>query len=258
MKKTLLRPFTSLVSTSLPQRFISKAVAIDGVEDAGDRSALPSDPSGGHENSFLHKLNFRWFEDDPVESTRQINKKCRFSSEEPNRHCTAISKAFSLLELVVTVAIIGVLSAVAIPLYRGHVEKARAEVMSANAVQVVNLIEATFARCMTGETLIPIGTSGSINCQSGSHHSEISAMLHVFSNHLSPLLGPNPYDKARPAIVVAGQQQPSGTIRLDYGVSERGQCGAGRVTGGCVVLVTHPGPGQAGFSATLFLSRWTQ
>ena len=179
-------------------------------------------------------------------------------SLEPKELPASVSRAFTLLELIVAVAIIGILSAVAIPIYRGNLEKARAETMNANAVQVVNYIEATFARCMSGETSVPVGNSGVINCLASSHHSEISAMLHVFVNHFSPLLGPNPYDKARPSIMVSGQKQATGTIVLDYGVSERGQCGPGRSTGGCVRLVTYPAPGIPRFSATLFLGTWTK
>ena len=49
-----------------------------------------------------------------------IEKKLGFSCVNPHRH-----RGFSLLELVIAVAVVGILSSIALPSYKGYVDRAR-------------------------------------------------------------------------------------------------------------------------------------
>lgn len=129
---------------------------------------------------------------------------------------------FTLVELIIVVALLGVLTAIAVPMYRGYIENARIATVAANAKVVASFIDSTLIRCSTGEKIIAITsdqgvTQGTIDCQAAGHHGNISPMLHIFATHFSPILGKNPFNKSLPAIIVSGQSQPTGTIVLDYG-----------------------------------------
>ena len=52
----------------------------------------------------------------------------------------------------------------------------------------------------------------------------ISQIITIFQNYFQPKLGKNPFDNSAEAILVSGRSQIEGTISLDYGVGDRGQC----------------------------------
>ena len=129
---------------------------------------------------------------------------------------------FTLVELIVVVAILGILSSIGIPLYRDHIQNSKNAVVTANAKVVASFINSVLLRCSTGEKVVTIQSDagvfeGTIDCQAAGHHANISPMLTIFANHFSPILGGNPHNKSLPAIIVSGQSQPTGTIVLDYG-----------------------------------------
>ena len=61
-------------------------------------------------------------------------------------------KGFSLIELLVVVAIIGVLASVGVVAYQGFIASAKVNSAKANHTNIVKYISAEFAKCASGST----------------------------------------------------------------------------------------------------------
>lgn len=114
---------------------------------------------------------------------------------------------FSLIELLVVVAIIGILAAVGVVSYQGYVGSAHISVAKNQHAQVVRTTSHLFARCDAGAREVPMKDPSGANinqlCQA-SYFDWFTAL----QAHFQGLGFKNPYDSSRPA-VFSGAPTPS-------------------------------------------------
>ena len=68
-------------------------------------------------------------------------------------------KAFTLIELLIVVAIIGILAGVGIPMYNGYMATAKVQSSSTNHANVKSFVAATLTKCSTGSQYVTLGSS---------------------------------------------------------------------------------------------------
>ena len=80
-----------------------------------------------------------------------------------------MKKAFTLIELLIVVAIIGILAGVGIPMYNGYMTDAKINAAKANHVAINSFISSTLTRCSTGSAtvLLPGYKNNTIYCHAG-------------------------------------------------------------------------------------------
>lgn len=132
-----------------------------------------------------------------------------------------MSKAFTLVELLVVVAIIGILSAVGIVAYNNYSLEAKKQATIANWKTVITFIENTFAQCKlrgSGATIQLSPTAGSINCATTiPNNATVNAMADTFMNYFIETGFKNPYQKSDPVVIRRGDggDTVDGRLRLD-------------------------------------------
>ena len=111
-------------------------------------------------------------------------------------------KGFSLIELLVVVAIIGILAAVGVVAYNGYTNAAKISATKANHKQVVNSVSALLLKCeQDGEIILnywspPSFSSKTVKC-SAIHH---QSLRDRFNGHFEAQKFWNPYYNKKNAV----------------------------------------------------------
>ena len=67
-------------------------------------------------------------------------------------------KAFTLIELLIVVAIIGILAGVGVPMYNGYMATAKVKSSQTNHANTTSFVAATLTKCATGVTSVKLGS----------------------------------------------------------------------------------------------------
>lgn len=134
-------------------------------------------------------------------------------------------KAFTLIELLIVVAIIGILAGVGVPMYNGYMASARVESATTNHSTIRGFMASTITNCATGRTNAQLGGTA-VLCTSTP--AQWAAAFTVYFNNLND----NPYGTAQSAIT------STSTGPLDPGLSVISSgAGPNRLT-----VITNTGP----------------
>ena len=132
-----------------------------------------------------------------------------------------MNKAFTLVELLVVMAIIGILSAVGIVAYNNYSLEAKKRATIANWRTAIAFIENTFAQCKLKGSSATIQLSvnaGSISCNTAlSSKASVNNMADTFMIYLLEQNFINPYNKTDLAVIRRGDggETVDGRLRLD-------------------------------------------
>jgi len=68
-------------------------------------------------------------------------------------------KAFTLIELLIVVAIIGILAGVGVPMYNGYMATAKVQSSATNHANVKSFVASTLTKCSAGSTSVVLGST---------------------------------------------------------------------------------------------------
>ena len=138
-------------------------------------------------------------------------------------------KGFTLMELLIVVAIIGILSAVGIPMYSGYMATAKVNASKANHANAKSFIAGTFAKCSSGSSSVLLPNYTTVACSNAA-----STWYGYFTNYFNSYAGfSNAYDGGNYCYNTSSTSPSLGRCHMYYsGNSVRITTNVGTETGG--------------------------
>src|SRR6056300_693416 len=109
---------------------------------------------------------------------------------------------FTMVEMIVVIALIGIISAIGVPIYNGYIEKTKRNAIFSVSQNLRNMIQGTITKCAGNETKwITMEDGQRIYCGWSNHHANVSAIMRVFRDQFKEK---NPYNKSYMMVNVSG------------------------------------------------------
>jgi len=116
-------------------------------------------------------------------------------------------KAFTLIELLIVVAIIGILAGVGIPMYNGYMTSARIASTESNHSSIGSFVAATVTRCATGAATVRLGNR-EIQCRVRNNNRTAQNWSRDFVTYFNGI-NTNPWFPEANSIQLSGNARPT-------------------------------------------------
>ena len=126
---------------------------------------------------------------------------------------TGGSKGFTIIELLIVVAIIGILAAVGVPMYQGYMTTAKINASKENHIRVKSYIANTFTRCAAGASAVQLYTDGKSTWTLKCSDKDLKSITRTFSTVFWYMGLKNPYKTSDAAVKV--ERRPQG-VKQSY------------------------------------------
>jgi len=117
-------------------------------------------------------------------------------------------KAFTLIELLIVVAIIGILAGVGVPMYNGYMATAKVQSSATNHANVKSFVSATLTKCSAGSQYVMLGSS---NRQCSQNAGTWASYFRTYFNTINK----NPYGGSS-AVTTTSSSPSKGMTMVSY------------------------------------------
>ena len=117
-------------------------------------------------------------------------------------------KAFTLIELLIVVAIIGILAGVGVPMYNGYMATAKVQSSATNHANVKSFVSATLTKCSAGSQYVMLGSS---NRQCSQSANAWASYFRTYFNSINK----NPYGGTG-AVTTTSSSPSKGSTMVSY------------------------------------------